>query len=389
VIDTPGFGDTRGINHDKEIQKQFHDLLKDMEHLDAVALVTQASAVRLTAVQSYIYTSVLELFGKDIAENIFIMSTFSDAAPPKFIDAFNVAGIPYKEIFKFNMSALYSQDTDDPVTQAYWKMGMSSFEKFFDTLSSSTSTPSLKLTKIVLEQRQQLSDLAVVLRPQIDKGFSEMKRFEEIMRQIEQNKDLANANKDFDIKQKVPVAQKVQLPTGKHTTWCSICNNTCHKFCSRRNDADKKRCSSMDKDGNCKVCPKKCHWSSHSNNSHYVVWKTEEKETRAKELYKKYISANSQKSQLEQVMAGLKGDHAETKTLVSTLIKDMADALNKLSETALSPSKFNMPDYFQMMIDSETKEKNAGWEDRVEQIKNFQNDTELIVKIEKGWLPFQ
>jgi len=42
-----------------------------------------------------------------------------------------------------------------------------------------------------------------------------------------------------------------------------------------------------------------------------------------------------------------------------------------------------------MMLDSETKEKNDGWEDRVEQIKKFKEDKELIAKIDVGWTPFE
>jgi len=193
------------------------------------------------------------------------------------------------------MSALYSKP-DDPVTESFWKMGMSSFAGFFKKLSSSKSSD-LTLTIEVLEQRQQLSDLVAELRPQIDLGFSQLKQWEEIMQQIEQNKDLANANKHFDIKHKVNVSHKVPLPTGKHTTWCSVCNNTCHKICRRKNDEDKARCSSMDKDGKCKVCPKKCHWSSHCNNTHYVVWKTEKKVTRSDEIFRRYVDANSKKIQ--------------------------------------------------------------------------------------------
>jgi len=87
VIDTPGFGDTRGIKQDYEIKRHFYDLLKyrKMERLDAVALVVQSSSIRLTPVQKYIYSSVLELFGKDIKEHIFIMLTFSDASQSPII----------------------------------------------------------------------------------------------------------------------------------------------------------------------------------------------------------------------------------------------------------------------------------------------------------------
>eukprot|EP01084_Bolivina_argentea_P303706 524408_1 len=79
VIDTPGYGDTRGIERDKLITKNIKEFFdKEVQDIDAVCFVIRAPQARLTATQKYIFAQVLSIFGKDIEDNIFILLTFAD-----------------------------------------------------------------------------------------------------------------------------------------------------------------------------------------------------------------------------------------------------------------------------------------------------------------------
>ena len=145
VVDTPGFGDTRGIVLDKHIQKQLRGIFdtsrEGIDHLDAVGFVTQSSAARLTEAQKYIFDSILALFGYDIGENIFVLFTFADAMKPKALSAIREDGMQYQAYFKFNNSAFFEdvvepnaaqnddpddeEDSDvDSFKQLFWKIGM-------------------------------------------------------------------------------------------------------------------------------------------------------------------------------------------------------------------------------------------------------------------------
>ena len=112
VIDTPGFGDTRGIERDKQIVDQIQGFFSDgtiVDQLHAIAFVASASSVRLTATQRYIFDATLSIFGKDIASNIFFVATFADGQTPPVYKAASEAKIPYCKAYKFNNSALYSE----------------------------------------------------------------------------------------------------------------------------------------------------------------------------------------------------------------------------------------------------------------------------------------
>ena len=85
IVDTPGFGDTRGIERDGMIISQLQNLFSDphgVSEIDAICFVAQASLARLTPTQKYVFDSVLSIFGKDVAENIRIMVTFADGQRP-------------------------------------------------------------------------------------------------------------------------------------------------------------------------------------------------------------------------------------------------------------------------------------------------------------------
>ncbi|KAF3857737.1 hypothetical protein F7725_010938 [Dissostichus mawsoni] len=69
IVDTPGFGDTRGIKRDKQITEQLRNLFsakRSVSEIDAVCFVAQASLARLTPTQQYVFDSVLSIFGKDV-----------------------------------------------------------------------------------------------------------------------------------------------------------------------------------------------------------------------------------------------------------------------------------------------------------------------------------
>ena len=88
--------------------------------------MAQSPLVRLTHTQKYIIDSILSVFGKDIAGNIFLMTTFADGAYPPVVDAIKThitesdPPVPIDTerllYFKFNNSALLTKPKDTEKT---------------------------------------------------------------------------------------------------------------------------------------------------------------------------------------------------------------------------------------------------------------------------------
>ncbi len=86
IIDTPGYGDTRGLDKDLEVAANLATLFQSSDgvcDIDAVCFVIQASKNRLSDRQHYIISSILSLFGNDIVNNIVFLITHSDGMTPK------------------------------------------------------------------------------------------------------------------------------------------------------------------------------------------------------------------------------------------------------------------------------------------------------------------
>ena len=159
IIDTPGFGDTGGLERDCHITAQIKHFFSapppcGIDHLNAIGFVTQAALARLTPTQKYIFDSILAIFGNDIASNIFMMATFADGGDPPVMAAIKAANIPFCDLFKFNNSSLYAS-CSDMFGKMFWEMGFSSFKAFLDHLMT-VETKSLRLTRVVLDEREHL-----------------------------------------------------------------------------------------------------------------------------------------------------------------------------------------------------------------------------------------
>ena len=141
LIDTPGFG--QGLEYDQKTMKSLKEFLDfknlngmgdRIDELSSLGLVIQASQSRLTAEQMYVFNSVLDIFGKEVAKNICLLFTFADAQPPPALETVKKAYIPFPQngVFKFNNSALYADSNYDEATRYYWKFGFQSLGKFFE-----------------------------------------------------------------------------------------------------------------------------------------------------------------------------------------------------------------------------------------------------------------
>ncbi|XP_025760288.1 uncharacterized protein LOC102081654 [Oreochromis niloticus] len=97
IIDTPGYGDTRGIEKDDIISHRLLDLFRSddgVHEVHAVGLVMKASDNRLSERLMYVFDSVTSLFGKNMEKNIVALITHSDGSRSEnVLEALEVAAI--------------------------------------------------------------------------------------------------------------------------------------------------------------------------------------------------------------------------------------------------------------------------------------------------------
>ncbi|XDV42518.1 hypothetical protein PO909_011163 [Leuciscus waleckii] len=406
IVDTPGFGDTRGIKRDQMITEQLRNLFSadcGVSEIDAVCFVAQAALARLTPSQKYVFDSVLSIFGKDVAENIRVLVTFADGQQPPVLEAINVSGVPCPKTkgglpvhFKFNNSALFadnkssaadsmSGDDDDEggFDKMFWSMGVKSMKRFFAALNI-IETKSLKMTKEVLRERKQLENSVENVQKQVKLGLAKLEEIKETTGKLKEHEGDISRNEKFEFY--VTITKPVQKDisgSGSFITNCQQCHVTCHFPCGIPNDADKAGCCAIT-NGYCTECPNKCHWNVHYNQKYRWDYEEVQEKRTVQELKEKYQNATKAKITVEELVDELKADYKNVQAKVVELMERSSKCLNRLKEIALKPDPLSTTDYIDMLIDGEKSEAKLGWKERVESLIDMRHKAELLAKAAKG-----
>ncbi|ROL53955.1 hypothetical protein DPX16_2471 [Anabarilius grahami] len=413
IVDTPGFGDTRGISHDQKITKKIQEFFSargGIDRIDAMCFVVQASLARLTPTQKYIFDSILSIFGKDIAENIRVLVTFADGKTPPVLEAIKVSKVPCSTNesgeplhFKFNNSAVFvtnksTEDEDSDCNQSaededsdcgnfdqmFWKMGFSSMRKFFTSLNT-METKSLSLTQEVLKERQQIEVLVEGLQPQINAGLTKLDEIKKTRAALQQHKAEMEANKNFEYDVNVTVPKEIRNNTGYYLSNCQKCHFTCHETCKVAKDSKRYKCSAMT-DGKCTVCPGKCAWNVHFNQKYRWEYVPEKRRGTYRDLKKRFEDAHGQVMSKEKIFEELENELEVVQDIVAGLIERSQKSLERLQEIALKPNPLSTPDYIDLMIKSEKQEAKSGFKDRIQALMEVRRKAEIISQVSTGKL---
>ncbi|XP_045569831.1 uncharacterized protein [Salmo salar] len=379
IIDTPGFGDTRGMAQDKLLTQMLKDFLCNplgIDHIDALCFVVQATLVRLSPSQRYIFDSILSIFGKDVAENILMLVTFVDGKQIPVLEAIKAANLPCKKNkkglpthFKFNSSFVFSKETessseeddsnDDHKAQCpdQWSSTFKEMKKFFQALESIESKD-LTLTKKVLEERELLEKTLTHLTPQITAGLSKLSEIKSFKQCLENEDENMKQNKDFESEVNVLQVKRSKL-SQDFATNCKICNFTCHTCCFLPNEDEIKSCAVMDDDGNCTECPGKCSSTDHDREKVLLTYETKTEKRTIQELKDNFMKAWDKSNETKEMLDKREDEFHMIEDALMNLIKQSSDCLKRLNDVALKPSSQSTVEYIEILIRTEEDERKA------------------------------
>ena len=217
IIDTPGFGDTKGIKHDMIIFSQIEKVFKEkINSLNAICFVSSSCSSRLTPRKLYILARILDLFGEDVKENFIAMLTFCDGYKPQVVAALEDPNcifssiIPYLNkpwYYKFNNSAIFSKDRVNEFTEMFFKLSMKSMDEFTKTLLK-FPRKNLAQTKQVLEERIKIEKNVEILTENLNEGINKIDSIKRILEMVSILKRDLNIYKNYT---KSDLDNKIQL----------------------------------------------------------------------------------------------------------------------------------------------------------------------------------
>ena len=286
VVDTPGFGDSRGIEEDEQNVRRIIDALKEEEYLNCICLIINGRYCRMSVTLRYVLTEVTSILPREIVSNVIVV--FTNTADPLVLN------------FDPNwLKTFFGREIEDSrmfcVENPYCKFGRAkkqqgklpvrgfqkSFDETIEVLRDMTTT--MKNFRRVhtshfatLYQKKQEVEVKVnYLLTAYEKQKDLEKQIEKTEAEAEVALQRKMLNSEFHSTLR-RVRWKV-VQTDHHNVLCGAAN--CHSNCQMRAFVPKsfdkevfKHCACMGGSDTCKVC-------GHSYLMHYlteVMYKTEE-----------------------------------------------------------------------------------------------------------------
>ncbi len=378
IIDTPGYGDTRGVQRDKEITRKIHQFLTQPEtrvdEIHAACFVAASGNSRLTATQSYIIDSVLSIFGKDVKENIRLLVTFADNAHPPVVEACLAANFPVTSasagitFSKFNSSVLYANndqkgEDDFCFDQLFWDMGQENFHKFF-TMLDGMNGKDLKSTRNVIQSRGLLEQSLKDIEQELEVCFVKIENMEIFQRKMREYGHRMESNKNFIVEKTEMRLIEMLCEKGYFAYNCRRCGKTCGK-------PNKLKYSERLQKRRCEFCT--CPASEHEYQQFEWRLTTVKIKTTLKDMKAEYESNYDRKVSVEQLLADNLEELNVAKAKVFSLLEQVGINARKLDSTALRSNALSPADYLSLMRSRVAEEQAPGYLTRLETLTELQN----------------
>ncbi|XP_005755377.1 uncharacterized protein LOC102192391 [Pundamilia nyererei] len=370
IIDTPGYGDTRGTEKDDIISHRLLDLFRSddgVHEVHAVGLVMKASDNRLSDRLLYVFDSVTSLFGKNMEKNIIALITHSDGSRPEnVLEALEVAAIKCAKNektepvhFLFNNSQYEDRTEENTSSKHSWELTQENMNQLTDFLGKSNPQKLMKTGEVLnerirlkaciqnLKERIELAELKQTeirqmqeaLKKHEEKQREEKKNLEEvkgihetlksqgeqkheeaqkIQKTMKEHEEEMKRNERFTVEVDEPYKVKDPIDSGmwglvfyEAAVCCIVCEENCH-YPGCTIGWKPAHCEVM-KRGRCTVCTNKCPASDHVKEKWTFVTKTRRVMKTNEEMKKTY-----EKNELECEV-----QRRELKTLTEEVNKTM------------------------------------------------------------------
>ena len=205
--------------------------------------------------------------------------------------------IESKNYFKFNKFSFFDSSKNDENIKILFNSEINSFNKLIEKMKNIPKN-NLLLSKEVIKGRKLLKEKESILFDKIKNGLNKVEEIKESINKISKIKEVIEDTKNYKQKIKQPVIKKIVKPPGFYSLTCLYCTCTCMPNV-RMTDSDDEESimkALMDKNDNCKKCPKKCNRLNHKLRDYILVDEMEDKEIILEDLKKRHFD---EKNKLE------------------------------------------------------------------------------------------
>ena len=274
VIDSQGYGDTRGKQYDEMINDAFRFVFSSViDHINTVCFISKSNTNRLDILTRYIFSSVTSLFSEDISENFIVTSTFATKETieigPAFVESIQTDAeflkiqnrLDEKWWYAFDSKSILDNEEDkltkysikqltDLYEEKVKKLRPKGIKKCAEVLETrkelkvqvnllSDTFNNLLIHQFNLEEKEKvINDISIKIKEMETKistyereaqklGANELKKKTDELNQ-ELDKELNDLNNEPE-KEYITCCEYYDNDT--YFTHCNSCERNCHNFC--------------------------------------------------------------------------------------------------------------------------------------------------------------
>ena len=264
IIDTPGFGDTRGIEQDKKNVKNIVDKVNAVTYIHCICLVMNGRQSRLTTQLKYVVSEISAILPKSCVYNMIVVLTnvrnsYETSFALKELEPYLGAEVKNLQVVYIDnpFCVLEKMTSNNVLDVSYLKSGFQiaakSLEGMFETLTTfeqiyTTNFYTLHVMKESIEK--QTVDLFLAIENKVNTET----RIATIAEEITKSKQEKELSQDFECQ----IIVWIKVDTPSHNTVCLTCNSNCHVPCYLPKAMDSeplKYCPIMNRETcTCEVC---------------------------------------------------------------------------------------------------------------------------------------
>lgn len=269
-MDTPGLGDTLGIERDDKHLELVMDTVGNTDGLNAILLVMNGADPRINARVKYIMTKLQGMIPDTLYSNLVVLLTNVGLSPNlKIQDVldFNISDdnvfFYNNEIFALDPSKFNNHNVKRKLQQSY-KDSINTLSDMLDKISSCSVKPTKEFI-VIKEARDDLKKKLVECNDADAKIYKKKQELQKLA------SDIANGKIKIDdlhkqLNQTVEEETWESQPTPSYNTTCLTCKNSCHENCQLNETTQQgssyfQQCWAFNGNENCAQC-------EHSYTSH-------------------------------------------------------------------------------------------------------------------------
>ncbi|XP_041816347.1 uncharacterized protein LOC121623208 [Chelmon rostratus] len=383
LIDTPGYGDTRGTEQDVAVAQRLLDLFLSedgVREIDAVGLVLKATENRLSDRLRYVFDSVSSLFGKDMEKNVLVLVTHSDGRTPRnALEALQAANIKCAKdeknqpvYFLCNNCQDADRQTEDIESlQQAVKVTAKGMSQFTDFLQQ-TEPRQLEMTVDVLKERSRLTLCIQNLQDRTETTELKQKEIQQTQEALREHEQEMKNNENFSEEVNEDYRVKESVDGGR--TWCglfykeAVCCPVCEVTCQHPGYSAvwSPRHREVMKDGCCTVCTGKCPELHHVKDNWIYVNKTRTVQKTIDDMRKKYEKSKADREETRSLLEDLETNLEELQRERDQLLEESFQHVVTLEQIALNVNSLSSFSHLDLLIE---KMKEKGDAEKVQKLE--------------------